>query len=495
MKPIQRIRIRFRVLLMSGLASILAFSTGSAIAQTAASTSPDSTVVLRDWKDRWNEKLALVKKGGVDLLFMGDSITHFWEVGESNSIFTGYFGGWKTLNVGISGSRTETQIWMIQNGILKGISPKVVVLLIGTNNADGVHFPHGDNGYEIAAGVRAVVANIRGQLPNAKILLLNIFNRGDMKDAEQRVIKANELLHGFGDNKHIFQLDLNSIWIDKNGHIDPKLMPDHLHPSPLGYLKWARAMQPSIEKLMGEPPVNNAIVPQAGVEQDVYNWPDRHEAELKYGTTHKANLVFVGDSITHFWGGEPKADLARGAKCWDYYYGDRNAINLGFGWDRTQQVLWRIDHGELDGQYPKAAVVLIGTNNLTPSMDRGNRNKEIVAGIHAVVADLHKHCLHTHIILLGLLPRGEDPNDVMRLRIQEINARLQADEKGWGVTYVDCGDLFLESDGKFKPGLTVDFLHPTEAGYELIAAKLEPIIAERLGVIAKPPLPTALPSF
>ncbi len=484
----KRSRVGIRHILLSGMVLLAAIGSQSAVAQNRTSTTPDGSIVLNNWAQRWKDKLALVKKGGVGLLFMGDSITHFWDEPQNQSTFSSYFGGWHPLDVGISGARTETLLWMLQNGIVKGISPKVVVLLIGTNNADGVHFPHADSPWGIAGGVRAIVAELRRQLPNSKILLLNIFNRGDLKDAEQRVIATNKLLQGLGDDKHIFQLNLNAIWLDKQGHIDPKLMPDLLHPSPLGYLKWARALRPSLVKLMGEPG-NNAIVPQPGVEHDIYNWQDRHKAELVYGATHHANLIFVGDSITHFWGGEPAANLSRGQLCWDYYYGDRKAINLGFGWDRTQQVLWRFDHGELKGQDPKAAVVLIGTNNLTPSVDRSNSNQEIIAGIHAVVEDLHQHCPHTHIILMGLLPRGEDPNDILRVRIQEINKKLSAYAAGWGVSYIDCGPLLLAPSGAFIAGTTVDYLHPTEEGYQLIANALEPLISKRLGVPAKPPMP------
>lgn len=458
----------------------------TALGQTGNSTAPDGSIVLNTWANRWRQKLAAVKKGGVDLLFMGDSITYLWDVPANRSTFDAYFGKWHPLNIGISGARTETLIWMMQHGILDGIHPKLVVLLIGTNNTDGVHFPVGDDPWTTAAGIRAVVMNIRERLPDTKILLLNIFNRGNIPGAEKVVTTANRLLEGFADNRHIFQLDENSLWLNHDGHIDPGLMPDLLHPNPKGYLKWARALQPVIARFLGKMP-NTAVIPQPGVEHDIYNWPERHAAELQYVKTHKPKIVFVGDSITHYWGGKPKGPLARGENVWNWYYGDRDAMNLGFGWDRTQQVLWRINHGELQGAKPKLAVVLIGTNNLAEGVDRANSNQEIVAGIKAVVADLHKHCPGTHVLLLGLLPRGQDPHDIWRLRIKEINATLAGIAPKWGASYVDCGPQFLDAKGEFIKGLTVDFLHPTEKGYAIIAKAIEPIVAKQLGDAPKSP--------
>lgn len=451
-----------------------------AAAQTNASTSPDGSIVLKNWASRWRQKLAAVKKGGVDLLFMGDSITHLWDSPSNQSTFNAYFSGWHALNIGISGARTETLIWMMQNGILNGIHPKLVVLLIGTNNTDGVHFPSGDDPWTTAAGVRAVVMGIRERLPKAKILLLNIFNRGDIPASEKTVIKTNQLLHGFADDVHVFQVNENSLWLDKDGHIDPHLMPDLLHPNPTGYLKWAQALKPLITRFIGKPN-NTAVVPQPGVEHDIYNWPQRHQDELAYIKTHQPKLVFIGDSITHYWGGEPKGPLARGEEVWEKYYGSRDAMNLGFGWDRTQQVLWRLNHGELGKSHPKLAVILIGTNNLAAGMDRANSNHEIVEGIHAVVKDVHRLKPNTHVLLLGLLPRDKDPKNIWRLRIKEINKTLKSSAAAWGVSFVDCGSEFLDSEGNFKDGLTVDFLHPTNEGYGLIAKAIEPIVAKYVG--------------
>ena len=138
------------------------------------------------------------------------------------------------------------------------------------------------------------------------------------------------------------------------------------------------------------PQVNTAVVPAPACEKDFYNWEERHADVKKAIADGPVDLVFLGDSITHMWGGRPAANRQSGQKVWDEFYARRNAVNMGFGWDRTQQVLWRIENGEFEGIHPKVAVVLIGTNNLTGHNVRENTNEEIVAGVKGVCTAVRK---------------------------------------------------------------------------------------------------------
>src|SRR5690606_29118034 len=126
-----------------------------------------------------------------------------------------------------------------------------------------------------------------------------------------------------------------------------------------------RAMEPLVSALMGdesrdtEIPSNTAIVPVPKLEEDSYNWWDRHAEVLRIKDTIDPEIVLIGNSITHFWGGLPqirskdgKLRKPNGPKAWDALFHDRRVLNLGFGWDRTQNVLWRLDRGELDGIHP-----------------------------------------------------------------------------------------------------------------------------------------------
>ena len=122
-------------------------------------------------------------------------------------------------------------------------------------------------------------------------------------------------------------------------------------------------------------PVNSAIVPVSKLEQDHYDWFARHAEILRVKDAVNPAVVFIGDSITHQWGGTPAANghPSPGEQVLKTTLGQYRTLNLGFGWDRTQNVLWRIDHGELDGLHPKVVVIHIGTNNTSPGHARPNR--------------------------------------------------------------------------------------------------------------------------
>lgn len=226
---------------------------------------------------------------------------------------------------------------------------------------------------------------------------------------------------------------------------------------------------------------NTAILPAPACEKDFYDWNERHAAVRKTIAETPPDLVFIGDSITHLWGGRPQPNRSSGQKVWDEYYAKRNAANLGFGWDRTQQVLWRLQNGEFEGIAPKVAVVLIGTNNLTAHNVRENKNEEIVAGIRAVCETIRKKSPQTRILLLGLLPRGKDPENTHRQRIREINTALKELDGREGVTFLDIGRSFLTETEEFRPGLAPDHLHLSEAGYRVWAEAMEPTLARLLG--------------
>jgi len=195
-----------------------------------------------------------------------------------------------------------------------------------------------------------------------------------------------------------------------------------------------------------------------------YDWVKRHNSLCALVRERKPALIFIGDSITHF---------MEGKDVWHKYYEPRNAVDLGFGWDRTENVLWRLQHGELDGYEPKVAVVMIGTNN-------GNPPAEIATGIRAICAEIHQRTPKTKILLLGVFPRGEKP-DGGRTKIEEINKLIAAFDGQDGITFLDIGSKFLNSDGTISKEIMGDFLHPTPKGYEIWAEAMEPTLKTLLG--------------
>mgnify|MGYP002640175882 CR=1 FL=1 len=207
------------------------------------------------WMPRHEEVVKRVAKGNVDLLMIGDSITHWWQkFGKqrrgAQMVWDEYYGGRNAVNLGFAGDRTENVLWRLQNGEVAGISPKLAVLMIGTNNAG-----HRKEDPQLTAlGIQAILSELRTRLPTTKILLLAIFPRGANEDDEFRKLntRTNALIGKFADDKTVFFLDVNSRFLVENGNLNKRIMPDLLHPNEQGYRIWAEAMEPTIKKLMGE---------------------------------------------------------------------------------------------------------------------------------------------------------------------------------------------------------------------------------------------------
>jgi beta-glucosidase len=199
------------------------------------------------WPKRHQEKLALVKQGKFDLVFIGDSITHGFEMGGA-AMWTKHFASRKALNLGFSGDKTENVLWRLDHGALDGQSPKLVVLMIGTNNTG-----HKDKPADIAAGVNAILDRLKAKVPTAKVLVLAIFPRSAGKNDPMRVNndQANALIAKFADNRRVFFLDINNRFLTANGTLTKDIMPDLLHPNAKGYQIWAEAIEPTVAKLMG----------------------------------------------------------------------------------------------------------------------------------------------------------------------------------------------------------------------------------------------------
>lgn len=224
---------------------------------------------------------------------------------------------------------------------------------------------------------------------------------------------------------------------------------------------------------------NTAIIPATKLEEDFYGWEERHETKKALAAQHQFDLVFVGDSITHLLEGDP--DLPNGGqRYWKEFYQPRNALNLGFGWDRTQNVLWRLQNGEFDNQKPKLIVVNIGTNNQTGTENaRTNTPEEIAEGIKAICSLLHNQSPDSQILLMGIFPRGT-PDDPLRESIREINAIIANLAELPYIEFMDIGDQFLEKDGTISTEIMADSVHPTEKGYKIWVDAIEPVVRKCL---------------
>ncbi len=238
------------------LCLILSVALDACLAQTSAVLEPPATTepatvrpVQREGNKAWQTRHAAMNKrvaeGNVDLLMIGDSITHSWENG-GKELWAKHYAKRNAVNLGISGDRTEHVLWRLQNGNIKNVSPKLAVIMIGTNNS-------GDNtSEEIALGVEKIVGLLRQELPEMKILVLGIFPRGETAADEKRLVNegANDLIEHLADGEMVHYLDIGEEFLEKDGTLSREIMPDFLHPQQKGYGIWARAMEPKIVELL-----------------------------------------------------------------------------------------------------------------------------------------------------------------------------------------------------------------------------------------------------
>lgn len=197
------------------------------------------------WIERNNYINDLAQEGGIDLVFLGDSITQGWEI-LGKDIWELYYADRNAANFGIFGDRTQHVLWRIQNGNFDGINPKLIVIMIGSNNSNS------NTAIEIAAGVIAIVKKLRDIVPQSKILLLGIFPRGKYPDDPLRKInnKVNILLAGIADGKQVVFLDIGFAFKNIFGIVSEEIMPDYLHLSEIGYQRWAEIIEPYVITMM-----------------------------------------------------------------------------------------------------------------------------------------------------------------------------------------------------------------------------------------------------
>lgn len=200
-------------------------------------------------------------------------------------------------------------------------------------------------------------------------------------------------------------------------------------------------------------------------------WSDRHRQKIEITMKGAVDLAFLGDSITHSWEGS-------GKQVWDQYYSRRRAANFGFSGDRTEHVLWRLDHGELIPAKPKVVVMMIGTNNIGHGSASPNQTAD---GVGAIVDRLRAGIPGVKVLLLAVFPRGLRADDAMRRGVAEASRIFESEADGKDVVYLDIGKHFLRSDGEIRATMVPDALHPNEDGYEIWARAMEPTLSRLLG--------------
>ena len=235
---------------------------------------------------------------------------------------------------------------------------------------------------------------------------------------------------------------------------------DGTHPTDLGMMQQAKAVEKKIREIL-QMPVGSCPTMQPVTqrrEPNTYEWDVRHREIISEARERQAEAVILGNSIVHYWGGAHKKQ--NGEAVWNAKMS--KFVNMGCGWDRVENLLWRVYNGELDGFEAKKVVVMIGTNNVGRDSDA-----DIVAGVRMLLAAIKARQPKAEIVYVGILPRRNDEQ-----RIKELNLWLESVVKQSGCKYINPGVKMLGEDGKINEKLFTDGLHPNNEGYSLIVDEI-----------------------
>jgi lysophospholipase L1-like esterase len=367
------------------------------------------------------------------------------------------------INLGFSGNgRLEKE--MID--LISEIDAKIYILDCLPNLVASVNISPDEIKKRILNGVRF----LRNKRPGAPVVVaehdgytdegINPVNRKSYQDVNAILREAFAQLKSEGIQ------DIYLIPKEDFGQ-DIESMVDGTHPTDLGMMRYAEAYVNHLRIILHEPEGTISTTRPCTQMRELnnYDWDKRHFEILSANKTDQPELVVIGNSITHFWGGLPAGPRATGAESWDKTFG-KKARNMGYGWDRIENVLWRIYHGELDGFTAKQIFVNIGTNNL-----QMNTDEEILAGWQLLIEAMKYRQPEAGIFMVGIYPRKQQEE-----RVRKLNDKLKALTKTAGAGFVDPGLVLAGKDGKIDESFFLDGLHPNAKGYSVLGKAYEPFI-------------------
>ncbi|AKD54209.1 SGNH/GDSL hydrolase family protein [Spirosoma radiotolerans] len=323
---------------------------------------------------------------------------------------------------------------------------------------------------DIKSRILESVKMLRQKRPTIPVLLVDHagYTDGSISPIRQQYYSdVNTLMH-----QAFVQLKadgINGIYLLPKSQInlDMDAMVDGTHPTDLGMQQYADAYEKTIRTLLNEPVGDRSTMkPRTQYRDGSFDWEIRHRDMLARLKAKPPRIIFMGNSITHFWGGEPKASRINGADSWNSVLEPLGAQNMGYGWDRIENVLWRVYHGELDGYKADQVVLMIGTNNL-----QLNTDAEIVAGLKFLIQAIKSRQPTAEVLMVGILPRrdGETRVDTLNEAIAQMTTEANA-------AFVQPGFVFLQPNGKVDESLFSDGLHPNAEGYRRLAGALRPYL-------------------
>ncbi|MDH3710827.1 MAG: SGNH/GDSL hydrolase family protein [Cyclobacteriaceae bacterium] len=366
------------------------------------------------------------------------------------------------VNLGFSGNgRLEPELI----DLLAEIDAKLYILDCLPNLRPGEH-----DTYQLTLNA---VKKLREKRPEVPIILTAHVGYADHltnKKSGDKYLELNkELSRAFNHLKSegytkIFHLRKEDLGLNFDSYVDT------IHPNDLGMLQYANAYENLIREVLNEPVGNIATTIPKTQSRDiaVYQWENRHQKVLELNKVNPPKTCLFGNSIVNFWGGAPKISVVNGKDSWEGTMEPLEIRNFGFGWDRIENVLWRIYHDELDGFAADQIILMIGTNNL-----HLNTETEIIRGLEELMKAIRTRQPTCKILMIGVLPRtGREQQVVsLNLKISQLADTEQID-------YADIGPSLLLKDGRVDESLFSDGLHPNSKGYQIMARELQKLLRD-----------------
>jgi lysophospholipase L1-like esterase len=430
------------------------------------------------------------------ILFQGDSITdgnrgrttdpnHILGHGYQFIIASEFAGQFPELNLtfinrGVSGNKVSDLAARWQKDTLD-VHPDVLSVLIGVNDVNaGMRDTNRVSAERFESDYDSILAQARAANPQLKLVLCEPFilpgraNQDRWADWQADIRKLQQVVGKLGAKYQAPVVHFQKVFDDATNRAPVGYwIWDGIHPTYAGHQlmadEWVRVYGSFYGSPLLDPERNSAVAPTPKLEQDSYDWYGRHAAVLDLQEKTRPEIVLVGDSITHFWSGEPMANHRNGSNSWERTFGSHAVLNLGFGWDRTQNVLWRLDHGEMDGLTPRTIVLNIGCNNFSATANaRANTPEEVCSAIQLICDRLLAKSPASRLVVMGVFPRGASPADPKRALHRKLNELLAAAlARIPQVTFLDIGSKFLEPDGSLSCDMFFDGTHPANKGYAI----------------------------
>jgi lysophospholipase L1-like esterase len=439
-----------------------------------AQSKPVVPVMPDEWRTEIHGKMAADAKARADqiqIVFVGDSITARWTSSPGEALWKKKYAPLGAINLGISSDGTQNVLWRLQNGVLDPLHPKMVILLIGTNNLSSP--PDA-----VAYGIWTIVACIRKKLPDARVLVQGIFPREDKPEYNARIAQVNALIARLDDGKMVKYVYFGDKFLKPDGLLDPEVFTDKVHPNvPEGFRIWDEQIYPIVQQWLKLSPIADTSPPRCPVPVPAdlgpatatarNDWLFRHNRILATPAAYKAKcrLLFLGDQVTQAWDRAPALFKKE--------YGRYTPLNFAIFGNRPENMLWQAGSGALDGLHPKLVVMQSQSFFHSPTAA-----EELAAGVEATARLLLKKLPESKVLMIGGFPLGEKPTDAIRAKISAYNARLAQVADNQRLFFLDIGKAFLKPDGTLEKGAVPSLQPYTEKSFAVWADAQRATIAQ-----------------